>query len=117
MTSQNHDYQNYHVHDHTGLTTCNDGHCHMHPGVTSIPIPYGSSHYHEITGATTYDDGHFHAYCATTGVAVPLPEGFHTHYICFNTSVADGHTHVIMEYVKAVKTEGEVCPPTTPYQK
>ncbi|OPX90213.1 MAG: YmaF family protein [Pelotomaculum sp. PtaB.Bin104] len=117
MPSENNDYQNYHVHDYSGLTTCNDGHCHNHPGVTSIPIPYGSSHYHQIVGATTYDDGHFHVYCAATGVAVPLPDGYHTHFTSFTTSVADGHTHGVMEYVKAIKPEEEEYPPATPYKK
>lgn len=76
MTPQNNNHQDDHVHEHTGLTTCNDGHCHIHPGVTGIPLPYGQSHYHEIAGATTYDDGHYHQYCANTGLAAPLPGGY-----------------------------------------
>jgi hypothetical protein len=103
MSSECQDYQSYHVHDHTGLTTCNDGHCHIHPGVTSIPIQHGSSHYHEIVGATTYQDGHYHVYRTNTGLATPLPGGYHTHYASFTTSIADGHIHNATLYIMAIK--------------
>ena len=103
LSSEKQDCQNYHVHEHTGLTTCNDGHCHIHPGVTSIPIQHGSSHYHEIVGATTYQDGHFHVYRTNTGLATPLPGGYHTHYASFKTSLADGHIHKAVLYVMAVQ--------------
>jgi hypothetical protein len=110
LTSENQDYQNFHVHEHTGLTTCNDGHCHIHPGVTSIPIQNGASHYHEIIGATTYEDGHHHVYRAYTGLAVSLINGYHTHYTSFKTSYADGHIHNATLYVMVVKPEEEVHP-------
>ncbi len=103
LSSEKQDYQNYHVHEHTGLTTCNDGHCHIHPGVTSIPIQHGTSHYHEIVGATTYQDGHFHVYRTNTGLAAPLSGGYHTHYASFATSFVDGHIHNAALYVMAVQ--------------
>lgn len=109
------DLQCYHVHDHTGLTTCQDGHCHIHPGVTSIPIPQGNTHIHEIVGATTYQDGHHHVYRAYTEPAVYLPNGFHTHFTAFTTSFADGHTHDVMGYVMASKSEEFAKP--VPYNK
>ncbi|HBV95569.1 MAG TPA: hypothetical protein DEF36_00760 [Desulfotomaculum sp.] len=92
-----------HVHDYTGITTCNDGHCHIHPGVTSIPISYGGSHIHQIAGATTYQDGHYHMYNAYTSTAVGLPNGYHTHYNSFSTNFVDGHIHNIMGYVMATE--------------
>jgi hypothetical protein len=103
LSSEKQDYQNYHVHEHTGLTTCNDGHCHIHPGVTSIQIQHGTSHYHEIVGATTYQDGHFHVYRTNTGLAAPLSGGYHTHYASFATSFVDGHIHNAALYVMAVQ--------------
>lgn len=96
-----------HVHDNTGLTTCNDGHCHIRPGVTSTPISYGGSHIHQVVGATTYQDGHYHSYNAYTSTAVGLPNGFHTHYISFATNFVDGHIHNVMGYVMATKEEKE----------
>lgn len=102
---RNQEYETYHVHDHTGLTTCNNGHCHIHPGVTSIPIPYGDSHIHQITGATTYEHGHFHTYNAYTGPEIELPNGFHTHYVSFDTNVALAHTHNVTGYVMASREE------------
>ena len=94
-----------HVHDHTGITSCNDRHCHIHPGVTSPPIAAGQSHYHQIVGATTYQDGHYHTYSARTETAVALPNGSHTHHFLFRTSFEDGHTHNISGWVMAVKPE------------
>jgi hypothetical protein len=93
-----------HVHDHTGITSCNDGHCHVHPGVTGPAIPYGENHYHEIIGATTYQDGHYHSYNAITSLAVTLPGGYHTHFGDFETTFDDGHRHMIKGYVESVKT-------------
>ncbi len=103
-----------HVHDHTGITSCNEGHCHMHPGVTGPPIPAGSSHYHEIIGATTYDHGHYHVYKACTELAVHLPDGQHTHFACFRTSFNFGHDHMITGYVKP--TTGRMHKPK-PYEQ
>jgi hypothetical protein len=94
-------YQNGHVHEHSGLTSCNDRHCHMHPGVTGGPISRGRSHVHPVDGKTTYDDGHTHAYRTMTGLAVPLPNGYHTHCVRFTTMVTDGHQHHVQGYVVA----------------
>ncbi|MCL6612965.1 MAG: YmaF family protein [Peptococcaceae bacterium] len=105
QSSPANDYQYCHLHDHTGLTTCQDGHCHIHPGVTSIPIRQEGTHIHEIIGATTYVDGHYHTYRTFTGPAVHLPGGFHTHYVSFTTSFVDGHVHNVMGYVMATPSE------------
>lgn len=93
----------HHIHDHTGMTSCNDGHCHIHPGVTSLPIMQGESHYHEIIGATTFQDEHYHNYRACTGPAINLIDGYHTHYASFETSYNDGHVHNITGFVIPVK--------------
>ncbi len=92
-------HRNTHVHDHSGLTSCCDGHCHMHPGVTSGPIRRGCSHVHTAEGMTTYDDGHTHAYRTTTGPAVAVGDDHHTHHVHFRTSVADGHRHAVAGYI------------------
>lgn len=92
-----------HVHDHTGITSCNDGHCHLHPGVTGTPIYEGRNHYHPLKGATTYVDGHFHIYDTNTSYAIPLPDGYHTHHVSFTTSYDDGHRHQVMGYVMATR--------------
>lgn len=94
-----------HVHDHTGITSCNDRHCHVHPGVTGPPVPYNNTHYHEIIGQTTYQDGHYHTYRAPTSTAVALPGGYHTHYASFSTSLNDEHRHEITGYVAPLKPE------------
>ncbi|TYO96936.1 YmaF family protein [Desulfallas thermosapovorans] len=99
------DMARMHVHEHTGLTSCNEGHCHIHPGVTGPPIPDGSSHYHQIIGQTTYDRGHYHVYNACSGPAVMLPCGQHTHFASFRTSFNLGHDHMIEGYVKAAPGE------------
>ncbi|MTI79662.1 MAG: hypothetical protein FH758_02095 [Firmicutes bacterium] len=91
-----------HVHDHTGITSCNDKHCHVHPGVTGPAMPCGDSHYHKIVGATTFRDNHYHEYNAKTSPAVQLPGGYHTHYGEFKTTYVDGHIHNIKGYIQAV---------------
>jgi hypothetical protein len=101
------DYGNIHeqhVHDHTGITTCEMGHCHIHPGITSTPLNDGSgrNHFHRIIGGTTYDHGHFHSYDAATGPAIMLPQGFHTHFASFSTSFNEGHSHRIMGFTTPV---------------
>jgi hypothetical protein len=100
------DDNRYHVHDHTGITSCDHQHCHIRPGVTSTPIPRDRTHYHEITGATTYQNRHFHTYRATTSPAIPLPNGYHTHYISFSTSYDAGHRHQIKGFIETIVDEG-----------
>ncbi len=90
-----------HVHDHTGITSCNQGHCHIHPGVSGPPIPNGASHCHQIIGQTTFNHGYYHVYNAYTGLAIMLPNGQHTHYVSFRTSCNFGHDHMIEGYVEA----------------
>lgn len=102
-----------HVHDHTGKTSCEQGHSHMYPGVTGPPIPHGPSHIHEIRGATTFDFRHHHVYCAHTGPAVMLPCGKHTHFISFRTSFNFGHDHQVEGYVQVTPAE-TVDPPKHP---
>lgn len=97
-----------HVHDHTGITSCDMGHCHIHPGVTGPPIPTGSGgHYHQIIGQTTYDLCHYHVYNACTGNEIMLPDGQHTHFISFQTSFNFGHSHNIVGYVKPTFEENQ----------
>lgn len=96
-----HNQTRRHVHVHDGLTTCNDGHCHLHPGVSGPPIFRGNTHYHRIYGMTSFNDGHFHFYDALSGPAVGLPNGEHTHFADFSTSFNDGHDHHISGYVEA----------------
>lgn len=102
-----------HVHDHPGATSCEQGHCHMRPGVTGTPIPHGPSHIHEIRGLTTFDLRHHHYYCAHTGPAVILPCGNHIHSFSFKTSLNFGHVHQVEGYVQVAPTE-TVDPPKYP---
>lgn len=95
-----------HVHVHNGLTTCDDGHCHLHPGVSGPPIFRGNTHYHRIYGITSYNDGHFHYYDGLSGPAVGLPDGEHTHYVSLETSFNEGHRHRIAGYAQATPGEG-----------
>ena len=95
----------HHVHDHTGITTCEKRHCHLHPGTTGIGILMDNTHYHEIIGRTTYIYDHFHTYCANTGPAISLPGGAHTHYTSFTTSYDSGHHHKITGFVMPVEME------------
>ncbi|NLW07074.1 MAG: hypothetical protein GX039_03700 [Clostridia bacterium] len=88
-----------HVHDHSGKTSCDRGHAHLHPGVTGPPIPYDCSHYHNLCGITTFDFGHTHAYNAMTGPAIELPDGMHTHAVQFETNVVEEHSHRVMGFV------------------
>lgn len=96
-----HDKFHEHVHAHTGISSCNMAHCHRHLGITSTPINDKGEmqHYHLIRGLTTYDHGHFHTYNAATGLAIPLPQGYHTHFMCFSTSFNDGHDHTVEGFV------------------
>ncbi|WP_422448544.1 YmaF family protein [Thermoanaerobacterium sp. DL9XJH110] len=95
-----------HVHSHSGLTSCNDGHCHMHIGITGTPIATTvfRRHYHEIEGITTFSDGHFHYLRTSTRPSVLLPGGYHTHFFSFSTSFNDGHEHRLSGFVEAVKS-------------
>ncbi|HHW06667.1 MAG TPA: hypothetical protein GXX34_03885 [Clostridia bacterium] len=90
-----------HVHVHNGLTTCDAGHCHLHPGVSSPPIFRGNTHFHRIHGMTSYDHGHFHFYDGLSGPAVSLPNGEHTHFVSLTTSFSEGHDHRITGYTQA----------------
>ena len=82
-TEQNRGKTHGHVHVHNGITTCDKGHSHMHPGVSSPPISTGiydqSQHYHEISGRTSFDFGHFHHYRGTTGPAISRQRFSHSH--------------------------------------
>lgn len=93
-----------HTHGHLGATTCQDGHVHMHPGVTSKPIEAKGSHIHKAWGNTTFDDGHTHYYEAYTGPAIPLPNGYHTHYVEIQTTKNDGHIHIIKGFTEPSKS-------------
>lgn len=93
-----------HVHVHNGLTTCDEGHCHLHPGVSGPPVFRGNTHYHRIYGMTSYDRGHFHFYDGWSGPAVVLPNGEHTHFVAFSTSFNEGHQHRITGFVQATPT-------------
>lgn len=90
-----------HVHDHSGKTSCDDGHAHLHLGVTGPPRPSRDGHTHLLRGLTTFDDGHTHAYSAESGPAIGLPGGFHTHYFSLATNLVDGHRHRAMGYLGA----------------
>ncbi|HEX7064665.1 MAG TPA: YmaF family protein [Bacillales bacterium] len=92
-----------HVHGNLGATTCSDGHVHMHPGVSSTPIPTQQGHVHLLRNITTYDDEHVHQYQTYTSAPIPLANGYHTHYIEVQTSMADGHTHVIKGFTEPSK--------------
>lgn len=81
-------------------TTCEDGHVHMHPGVTSLPIETGEGHIHHMNGNTTFEDGHIHQYATYTSIPIPMPGGFHTHYVEIRTTKDDGHTHVIKGFTE-----------------
>lgn len=117
MSSQKYPNQlaRQHVHDHSGITSCDHGHCHMHPGVTGPPIPTGNNnHYHELKGLTTYDHGHHHYYCARTEQAVFLSNGQHTHYVDFRTSFNLDHDHRINGYVQVIEAETHHTYPPSP---
>ncbi|AKX94625.1 hypothetical protein MTHERMOG20_09950 [Moorella thermoacetica] len=88
-----------HVHDHSGKTSCELGHAHMHPGVTGLPRPVNNSHDHILQGITTFDHGHTHSYYTITGPAIDLPGGMHTHYVYFETNEVDGHRHRVQGFV------------------
>ncbi|MFS0574672.1 YmaF family protein [Sporosarcina sp. 179-K 3D1 HS] len=89
-----------HTHGHGGATTCQDGHVHLHPGVTSTPIETEQGHVHWMTGNTTFDDGHIHQYETYTSTPIPLPGGYHTHYVEIRTTEDDGHTHIIKGFTE-----------------
>lgn len=99
-----------HVHEHSGLTTCDKGHSHLHPGVTGPPIQSGASHYHQFFGQTSYDHGHYHIYHAVTGMAIMLPDGQHTHFVSTKTSYNFGHCHGITGYVTPAPDENQQSP-------
>jgi len=101
-----------HVHDHTGKTSCDQGHSHMHPGVSGPPIPHGQSHVHEIRGLTTFDSRHHHFYCAYTGPEIELSSGYHTHYASFRTTYNFGHDHQVEGFVQ-ITPEEPMTPPKT----
>ncbi len=104
-----------HVHDHSGKTSCDEGHSHLHPGVSGPPIPYGQSHIHEVRGLTTFDFRHHHAYFAYTGPEIELSAGYHTHYIYFRTSRNFGHNHQVEVFVQV--TPKETMTQSEPYDK
>jgi YmaF family len=89
-----------HTHGHSGATTCQDGHVHLHPGVTSTPIETEEGHIHYMSGNTTFDDGHIHQYETYTSIPIPMPGGYHTHYVEIRTTRDDGHTHVIKGFTE-----------------
>lgn len=93
-----------HTHGHLGATTCQDGHVHLHPGVTSKPIKIEGGHIHKAWGNTTFDDGHTHYYEAYTGPAIALPNGYHTHYVEIQTTENDGHIHIIKGFTEPSKS-------------
>ena len=93
-----------HTHAFDGATTCNDGHTHLHPGVTGTPIESNESHVHKVYGNTTFDDNHIHEYEAYTGPPIPLANGYHTHFVEIRTTESDGHTHVIKGFTAASKS-------------
>ena len=103
-TDQNRGKSYGHVHAHIGITTCDKGHCHMYPGVSSLPIPSGiydqGQHYHKISGRTTFDHERYHYYRGTTGPAIGLSGGYHTHYVRLRTSFDEGHDHGIEGFVE-----------------
>lgn len=90
-----------HVHDHSGKTSCDHEHAHLHPGVTGPPVPKECSHkhIHNLWGLTTFDYEHTHAYNAMTGPDIDLPEGMHTHWVQFDTNIVKGHKHRVMGFV------------------
>ena len=92
-----------HVHGHTGVTSCNNGHSHMHPGVSGPPLHLDGNHVHEVSGRTTFDKGHFHFYRARSGPAIPLPGGYHTHMVRVRTSFNEGHDHEILGFLDPVR--------------
>ena len=89
-----------HTHGHLGATTCQEGHVHLHPGVTSTPIETEEGHIHYLSGNTTFDDEHIHQYEAYTSIPIPMPGGYHTHYVEIRTTMDDGHTHVIKGFTE-----------------
>ncbi|MBA4535923.1 hypothetical protein H1Z61_01895 [Bacillus aquiflavi] len=93
-----------HTHGHSGATTCQDGHVHLHPGVTSKAIETERGHVHKISGNTTFDDGHIHYYEAYTSPPIPLPNGYHTHYVEIRTTENDGHIHIIKGFTEPSKS-------------
>ncbi|HHW38423.1 MAG TPA: hypothetical protein GXX18_14485 [Bacillales bacterium] len=93
-----------HTHAHFGATTCQDGHTHIHPSVTSTSIKTQQGHVHKIYGNTSFDDGHIHSYEEHTGPAIQLQNGFHTHYAEFRTTENDGHVHIIRGFTAPSKS-------------
>lgn len=93
-----------HTHAHFGATTCQDGHTHLHPGVTGTPIETNVGHIHKIYGNTTFDDGHIHYYEEYTGPPIPLQDGYHTHYAEMRTTKDDGHVHIIKGFTAPSKS-------------
>ncbi|WP_404454511.1 YmaF family protein [Virgibacillus necropolis] len=100
----NNNHRTGHTHGHGGATTCDDGHAHLHPGVTSTPIETQEGHVHKMWGNTTFDDEHIHYYEVYTSTPIPLPGGYHTHYAEIETTESDGHTHIIKGFTKPSKS-------------
>ncbi|ASN04661.1 YmaF family protein [Virgibacillus necropolis] len=104
MMGGSHHVNSDHTHGHGGATTCDDGHVHLHPGVTSTPIETSEGHVHKMWGNTTFDDKHIHYYEVYTSPPIPLPGGYHVHYAEIETTENDGHTHIIKGFTKASKS-------------
>ncbi|MYL57369.1 hypothetical protein GLW20_07605 [Virgibacillus halodenitrificans] len=92
-----------HTHAYFGATICEDGHTHLHLGVTGAAIESKDGHYHKVYGNTTFNDEHFHYYEAHTGPPIQLPDGYHIHYTEFKTKESNGHIHDIKGFTAASK--------------
>ncbi|WP_060678464.1 YmaF family protein [Virgibacillus halodenitrificans] len=92
-----------HTHAYFGTTTCENGHAHLHPGVSGPAIESEDGHFHRVYGNTTFNDAHFHYYEAHTGPPIQLPDGSHIHYTEFQTKESNGHVHTIKGFTAALK--------------
>lgn len=82
-----------HTHAYFGITSSQNGHAHLHLGVTSTPIETYEGHVHHFYNQTTFEQSHIHYYEGKTGPAIELPNGYHTHLIEVKTNKVNGHTH------------------------
>lgn len=92
-----------HTHGHLGATTCQDGHVHMHPGVTSKPIETQEGHVINYQKIQLLKMVTFY-YEAYTSPPITLPNGYHTHYVEIKTTKNDEHIHIIKGFTQPSKS-------------
>ncbi|KYZ74988.1 hypothetical protein AXX12_15525 [Anaerosporomusa subterranea] len=85
-----------HVHTYSTLTDVADRHQHV---ITSVSAPArddDDSHIHRLRVRTSFVDEHWHWFDILTDVPTDMSEEMHTHYFEGETSVDDGHCHMVM---------------------